>query len=257
MIVKFNHVKPDKLSLSFTWDDNFERHHSQIAPAFENIHKYCTFYINPGESDFTEKIKNNCQVLEKKGFDLGSHGYTHLRFSHLDKDQYRFQLTESQNAIAAIIGRKPSTFAFPHHDFTADMLPQAHEIYLATRNTLSDTRRYSLESQTSVPDVENWIRKAASEQHSLVFSGHSVSLETDGCRIDGYEPIPIGILHKILDIILKYEDYFDICTLEQAALKKYMIENCEYTPAAFTIKRHQQQQLLKYGLSPARISAIM
>ena len=253
----FSHICPNKLSFSFTWDDNFERHIEWIAPIFNRYHKRCTFYVNPGAENFHGLLQNGYVQLAQIGFEIGSHGYTHHHFSHLSDEDLKFQLIKSKEKIAEITNISPITFAFPHHDYSLSMLETAKKIYLETRNTLNNTYRYSLKSYTTIIDIQNAVLNAISNRHSIVFSGHSISLCTDTVgNFDGYEPIPITLLEEMLHIIMEYQNITEICTFEQAVLKEFICQNCMYTNQLFYMSENQLLYLKKYGLTHERIEEL-
>lgn len=255
---EFNKIHPNKISFSFTWDDNFERHIDWIAPIFNKYQKKCTFYINPGNHDFYESLKDGYSQLAKQEFEIGSHGYTHHHFSRLSDADFKFQLTESKEKITEITNIIPITFAFPHHDYSLRMLETAKEIYLETRNTLNNTPRYSLKSHTTIVDIQNTVLNAISNRHSLVFSGHSVSLSTDiNGTLEGFEPISSTLLDEILHLLTEYQHTSEICTFSQAVLKEFIYQNCEYTNKMFYMSRDQLLYLKKYGLSRKRIEELI
>ena len=253
----FNTINPYKLSFSFTWDDNFEAHIKWIAPVFESYQKKCTFFVNPGEPDYQEFLGKEYAQLARQKFEIGSHGYTHHHFSTLSDIVYNYQLTKSKEAIFETTGVTPLVFAFPHHDFTAQMLNKAKKIYFETRNTLHNTPRFSFKSDTTLATIQKAIDNAISNKHSLVFSGHSICLNTDIQNCDGYEPLPLNLLDEILRVILEYDEVSEICTFSQAALKEYICSNCTYTDKSFYISNDQLSYLEQFGLTIKRIEELI
>lgn len=73
-IAQFRNLHINKLSVSFTWDDNFCRHMEFIAPLFTKYKKKCTFYINVGDENFTPQLIINYKQLCNRGFEIASHG---------------------------------------------------------------------------------------------------------------------------------------------------------------------------------------
>lgn len=251
----FNNINPDKLSVSFTWDDNFERHINYIAPVFAKYKKRCTFYVNPGEQNFKGNLQAGYAMLAHNGFEIGSHGYTHHHFSRLPRADYLYQLSESKQEIMHLLGVIPTTFAFPHHDFTPTMLKEARRVYFETRNTLNHTPRFSLKSHTSLSEVQNVIENAVLKGHSLVFSGHSVCTNLE--EKEGYEPIPLNLLDDAIRIILKYHEKAEICTFRQAVIKEYIFVNCRYTMQSFYITKEQLEYLETFGLTTEKIEELV
>lgn len=254
--IYFNSINPQKKSIIFTWDDNFERHIKYIAPVFKKYRKKCTFYINPGEENFNDCLQSGYSSLAYEGFEIGSHGYTHHHYSSLSSTDQIYQLKKSKEKITDILKITPITFAFPHHDFTSEMLREAKKIYFETRNTLNNTSRFSLKSHTSLSSIKKAIDNAISTQHSIVFSGHSVSLDTD-VMSDGYEPLSIDFLEDIINLIIKYDEMIEICTFSQATLKEYIISNCQHTNQIFQLSRKQLAYLKTFGLTLKRIEELV
>lgn len=253
IILYFSKIHPDKSTLSFTWDDNFIRHSDVIAPLFKTYNIRCTFYVNPGEPSFPARLSEQYARLSLDGFEIGSHGYSHHHYSKLTELDYLDQLIQSQNAIGILIGKDPVTFAFPHHDYTQDMLQKARNVYFETRNTLVDTPRFSLKRNVIEDEVIATLNDIIQSRKSLVFSGHSVSLPEDETYTDGYEPIPLGVLHNIIEKSLSYQKELEICTFEQAVLKKYIINNCHYTNEYFKLSLDQVLYLEKYRITLDRL----
>ena len=253
----FSHIHPGKLSISFTWDDNFVRHTEYIAPIFEEHQRRCTFYVNPGEPDFIEKFQEGYTLLAHKGFEIGSHGYTHTHFSSLTHFDYLHQLIDSKEKIKLLLGIDPITFAFPHHDYTNQMLAQARKVYFETRNTLAETQRISLKSYTTSSDIQNAVENAISTYHSIVFSGHSIRLHSVNDISDGYEPVLADVLDQAISIIKRHHSVVEICTFSQAVLKKYIQANCTYTNSVVYITQEQLKYLEGFGLSLERIEELI
>ena len=137
------------------------------------------------------------------------------------------------------------------------MLNKAKEIYFETRNTLHNTPRFSFKSDTTLSSVQKVIEYTIANKNSLVFSGHSISLNTEIQHYDGYQPIKLNLLEETLGIILKHEDISEICTFSQAALKEYICSNCNYTDTLFYIDSNQLTYLEQFGLTSKRIEELI
>lgn len=133
-----------------------------------NANKRCTFYINPGVPDFIDKFCSHYQQLLDCGFEIGSHSYIHQHLSYLSGKQYVTQLKNAKNTIEQLFNYRPTTFAFPHHDFDLTMLSQARNIYFETRNTLYRSQRFSLKTTTTLESVEEALIEAIEGGYSLV-----------------------------------------------------------------------------------------
>lgn len=255
--LNFSQIHPNKLSISFTWDDNFFRHIEIIAPKFKEYNYRCTFYVNPGEPDFPARLSKGYAKLSAENFEIGSHGHTHHHFTKLTKEKYFDQLIQSKKAIEQSIGKAPCTFAFPHHDYTDKMLKDAQSVYLETRNTLNNTQRVSLKSNTSINDIEKAIEDSIKNEYSIVFSGHSVSLPNDYDQLDGYEPIKISFLDEVLKKLSIYSIHVEVLTFEQAAIKGYIVNNCSFDNKCFELTTEQELYLREYDITFGHIQELI
>lgn len=207
-------IKKNKIGVAFTWDDNFNEHYKYIAPLFKKWNCRCTFYINPGDSTFTNDMANQYKKLSEQGFEIGSHGFLHDHYSRLSYNDFYAQLVKSKEAITLLTNKIPITFAFPHHDFNEEMLKIAKSIYKETRNTLKNTIRFSLKTRTSLNEIKIAMNHAIEISSNVVFSGHSVYKQISEESNCGYEPISLHLLNEILSAIVA-EYQLPILTFEE------------------------------------------
>ena len=106
-IATFQNLHIDKLSVSFTWDDNFHRHKEFIAPLFSKYNKKCTFYINVGDKDFTSQLISNYKQLSNDGFEIGSHGYNHKSMKMMTEKEFVDQMESSIREISMLLNFRP------------------------------------------------------------------------------------------------------------------------------------------------------
>lgn len=247
----FQQFDINKASVCFTWDDNFSRHKEIIAPLFLQNKKRCTFYVNIGDTNFSQSILGYYLQLQNQGFEIGSHGYNHIHMSQLNEYDFLKQLKESIRGMEYVLKRRPTTFAFPHHDYNENMLLLTKRFFLETRNTLSNSIRISLKSNTKSSDIFNKITETVFHKCNIVFSGHSIKTEEDEEKnyIDGYEPIDIKNLKEILDFLDTNKYNLDVITFEQAALKEYIKKKCNYTNIYYTLNDTNLDELLSFGFN--------
>lgn len=248
----FRKINPQKEVVSFTWDDNLTSHAHIIAPIFMKFCNFCSFYINPGESNFSNLFLDSYQYLKAQGFEIGSHSYTHCNLSSLSSMDYIDQIKSAQDSIECNFHIRPTTFAFPHHDFDEKMLSQIRSLYLETRNTLYNSVRFSLKTATTLESIEAALKDAEKNRHTLVFSGHGAFGEGDDPNVCGYEPISSQKLQKTLEIIDSHTE-LQVCTFEQAALKTYLVLHCVNDGQSVWISDSQISYLQQYGITTERI----
>lgn len=251
----FNNINPEKGLIVFTWDDNLVSHAQIIAPIFTEYHKTCSFYINPGEPDFSANFADLYLQLGVQGFEIGSHGYTHCHLSHLTNEEYIDAIRKARDSIDHIFHVQPTTFAFPHHDFNEKMLSQSRNIYFETRNSLYSSVRYSLKTATKKEQIDEAIRNAVKNRYTLVFSGHG-AFDNKKMELCGYEPISHQMLCEFLETVEQYSD-MQVCTFEQAALKTYIQYHCKTNGKNVWINDAQMSFLKQYGLTVERIHSLL
>lgn len=251
-IFKLNNIDFQKGTVAFTWDDNLTSHTQIIAPLFLKFNKKCSFYINPGEPNFDTLFADLYQHLKLQGFEIGSHGYTHCHYSYLTDKEYIAQIKNSISSIVHIFQTQPTTFAFPHHDYDEKMLSQARNLFFETRNSLYNSVRFSLKTNTNIEQINEALRNAIHNRYTIVFSGHGAFYEEENLNACGYEPISDKQLHSILKIISQYEE-LQICTFEQAALKTYLQYHCETYGDVILLSDLKLAFLKQYGLTEERI----
>lgn len=259
--VRFHNIHPDKTSICFTWDDNFTRHFSTIAPAFIKRGMRCTFYINPGEEDFASKFLPGYSDLLNKAFEIGSHGFVHDNLCRIPHPDAVSIVKEAISRIEKQFNIYPTTFAFPYHDFNAEILDMVKTFHFETRNTLPHSKRFAIKTDTPYEDMLDAVKEAIANKHSLVFSGHSVifNIEENQERKNetGYNPILLAHLISLLDFIQTQNETVQVLTFEQAALKEYISRHCDITTDSFTVTRQQLDWLGSFHIDIGKLTQIM
>lgn len=252
MKFQLHNIVPDKGTVVFTWDDNLVSHAQVIAPMFEKFNCRCTFYINPGEKDFSVRFLSQYRELVKKKFEVGSHANTHCHPSSLTAYEFIGEMKKARDKIEEAFHIQPATFAFPYHESDEKMVSQVRNLYFETRNSLYNSVRHSLETAANIKQIHRLIESAIQDKVTLVFSGHGAFTENDAPETCGYEPIPSQVLYKILEFVTKNTE-LQICTFEQAALKTYLQYHCEMDEGSVRISESQIAFLKQYGLTQERI----
>lgn len=255
----FNHIDINKTSVCFTWDDNFIAHERLIAPQFLKRGMRCTFYINPGEPGFKENYSDSYKALSECGFEIGSHGFFHHDFSVMPPSELEYELARSVSGVSDKLGIYPSTFAFPYHAFNDDTLQAARKFYLETRNTLKNAVRFGIRTNSALDEMLLCVKTCISNKRSLVFSGHSAipDTDTDFTEDTGHEPVPLQTLSSLLDCLLTIQDSAEVLTFEQAALKQYIIDNCEVSGGSYILSGGQADWLNTFGIDTEKLSALI
>ncbi len=223
---------PDKyISVCFTWDDNSLRHYTHVAPLFLDHNIRCTFYVVPGTEDFDPAFCQYYTDLAEKGFEIGSHSYSHHYMTTLSGETLQNEFTASINRILHFTKRYPLTFAFPNHDYNPAILREAHRFHLETRNTLQNSRRFSIKRRTMTDDLLEALEQSIANGTNLIFSGHSIITEDeikDGKQGEGYEPMRSGVLQSFISKLGQYSDNIRVQTFSQASIKQWFQSNAKY-----------------------------
>ncbi len=193
-------MKYYKNNVCFTWDDNFTRHYSLIAPLFDRYGFKCSFYINSNDESLNETMALNYSNLYKRGFEIGSHGSKHINMLKLGNQKFRDSLKISQKEFQEKIGCTPKTFAFPYHKFNENLVCIAKEVFIETRNTLPNSVRIGLKQSTSSSYLLEKIDELSNSDNTLIISGHSVVTKEEAFLEleEGYEPF----VYEELEILL-------------------------------------------------------
>ena len=257
MQLQFHRINPDASIAIFTWDDNSDSHASIIAPVFMEYGMRCTFYINPGVPSFSSRLAPMYRELSDEGFEIGSHGDVHQHLSSLSGTEYVQQLKKSQSTIEQYLKKRPTTFAFPHHDFDISMLSQARNVYFETRNSLFHSKRFSLKTATLLEEIEETLDEVLQhKENMLVFSGHGAFEGAFEFDRFGYEPVSASKIRAILNMICNRHGV-QVCTLEQAALRSYLLLHGTQCGNIVEIDSIQADLLCQYGLTYERMLQIL
>lgn len=253
---KFNNILLDRITVCFTWDDNFAEHKIFIAPLFLNHNISCTFFINVGDKNFTEEIANNYMYLYKTGFEIGSHSLNHFNLISLNKTDIIRQIKGSLDQMEDIFNHRPTTFAFPYHDYNKYIFDKVKKYFFETRNSLNNSVRIDLHTLTSNLDIVNEITKAIINRYNIVFAGHSIKSLKDNIS-SGYHPILLDTLDKILNFVKYNREKINILTFEQSALKEYIKKNCRFNQTHCFISNYDQLYLSNFGLTIDKLRKLM
>lgn len=261
--LRFHNVHPNKITVSFTWDDNFSRHIKYIAPAFLKRNMRCTFYINPGEEGFEQTHLPGYLDLSKQAFEIGSHGYLHENLCSLPYDASVDIVRHANASIQKLFHIYPATFAFPYHDYDEEVLSMVKSHHLETRNTLPGSKRFGIKTDSPLEDMISAVKTSIDENYALVFSGHSVILNPKEVADEqlknetGYNPILLDHLNRLLDFLQTKNEHMEVLTFVQAALKEYVRDHCQFTQDSFTITQEQLNRLKPYHLGIERLGQLM
>jgi len=258
--IPLSKVPPNKISISFTWDDNSIRHISIIAPLFIENGLRCTFYIVPGDQKFDSLFSLEYSDLAKKGFEIGSHSYSHQYMSSLSKQESEEEFNKAVKKILKYINQYPFSFAFPNHDYNDILINKARSYHLETRNTLFNAIRFSIKTDTSLKDMIEAVDEAISNKTNLIFSGHSIITEEEYYNKqngEGYQPMRTIILSELLFYLKKAVSKADVLTFSQSALREFIKKTACLQNEEWIISTEQLRALGKFHITQENIMSIL
>lgn len=250
----------NKISISFTWDDNSNRHYSLLAPIFLENGFRCTFYIVPGEHHFEKVYSDKYYELAIQGFEIGSHSFSHKYMTSLTIQQQERELSTAVKKICSKLKIYPLTFAFPYHDYNETLVEQTRIFHLETRNTLKNSIRYSIKTQTSLQSLKEAIENSQRCGNILVFSGHSLITEEEyllGLPGEGYEPMRTILLKQTLEYLRTIGHKAEVITFAKAVLRQWIMNEGVYNGVEWVITMDKLAQLSKYEINEHNITSLI
>lgn len=257
--IEYKNIDFNKLSISFSWDDNFLSHYYVISEIFSEFNKKCTFYINIGEDDFESCYLKKYKDLFLNGFELGNHLYKHKYSTKLSTKEFENLISMSLKSYTKFFNTLPTTFAFPYHNCNEDLENKVLTKHIAIRNKLYNTKRISLNTTSNLENIEADIKKYSELNYNIVFSGHSIIPNKDYkpySEQQGYEPINVELLKNVLKLCTSYEKY-QILTVEQAALKHYIKTMCQFDNRHVRFNYENIEYLSNVGFDFEKISTFL
>ncbi|AIS52474.1 hypothetical protein TKV_c13030 [Thermoanaerobacter kivui] len=83
-----------------------------------------TFFF---EGKWAEKNPDVIKEIFQKGHEVGSHGYTHVKYTSLSRQQYEEDIRKCGELLEKITGTKPTLFAPPYGDFNEEVVKVAEQ----------------------------------------------------------------------------------------------------------------------------------
>jgi peptidoglycan/xylan/chitin deacetylase (PgdA/CDA1 family) len=127
----------DKPRLSFTFDDGWESAYTNGAALLNRYGYEGTFYLNPSTID-TANFMTSDQVAElvKNGHEIASHGYEHLNFTTLKRDDINYQFEHASNYFKEVHNMQRVSFAAPFGGNDPQTTFYARKYYASLRGTI-------------------------------------------------------------------------------------------------------------------------
>jgi len=178
--------------VSFTFDDGFVDTLNIAYPILAQYGYTGTAYIPTGLMD-TESgyymTTTDLQILAKAGWEIGSHGVNHYDLTTLDAATLTHELANSKTVLQ-VLGFNVQTIASPYGAYNTGVLVEIEKYYYGHRtaqntpilNNIPVSDRYQIRgwvitNDTSVQQVEQYVKKAMDERKWLVLVFHKFDRE--------------------------------------------------------------------------------
>ena len=116
---------PDKLVV-FTFDDATASQYSVVAPLLKKYGFGATFFICEFPPNFKDSSKymnwRQIKELDKMGFEVANHTWTHSNVSGLSKEQFIIQLKYIEDKCDSLDIKVPTTFAYPGYGLSRSVM---------------------------------------------------------------------------------------------------------------------------------------
>ena len=180
--------------ITFTFDDGCLSTYTKAFPILEKYSYPATVFIitstlgEPGYMTIEQVLD-----LADKGWEIGSHTVSHPDLTQLTDYQLNYELLESKRYLESF-GLKVENFASPYGKYDERVIKAVAQYYVSHRtawpaglNDLplkdSEDRYYlksvSVEAQTTVEEVKQWITKAKEEGKWLILLFHHIDKSGD------------------------------------------------------------------------------
>lgn len=112
-----------KIALTFNvaWDDKDVR---KILDVLDNYGLKSTFFF---VGEWVQKYPDSASLIHSKGHELASHSQTHADMTKLTHDKAMLEITQSQEIISKISGKKPLLFRAPSGAYDNKVIEVAKE----------------------------------------------------------------------------------------------------------------------------------
>lgn len=129
----------DEPMISITFDDGWESVYSKGAPILDKHQIRTTQYILSGSFDFFNYLSRpQVLSLHNAGHDIQSHTVSHSDLTSLTPTELKYELEQSKNEIAKLVGKDIKDFASPLNRQNAEVVEEVKKYYRSHRNTDAD-----------------------------------------------------------------------------------------------------------------------
>lgn len=118
-------TKEKKLALTFDISWGEEKPETILDVLAERDLKKATFFLS---AQWSEEHPEIVKRIQDMGYEIGSHGYQHIKYSRLTDEEIIQEIRKAQNVLSEITGTKPTLIRTPDGDFDARVLKIANKM---------------------------------------------------------------------------------------------------------------------------------
>lgn len=111
------------LTFDISWGDKRTEPILQVLKD-KNVDKATFFLSSPWSQSHPEIVKKMVEM----GFEIGSHGHTHVNYSTLTDEEIRKQIITAHQILSEVTGKTPNLIRLPNGDFDKRVLGIADEL---------------------------------------------------------------------------------------------------------------------------------
>lgn len=194
------------VTVDATWGDDKT---IALLDLFDKHGLKVTFFL---AGHWIKSYPDKVREIASRGHELGNHSWTHPHMSALSRDKVRDELERTQQAIADLVGKRPSVFRPPFGDYTNTVITVAKECGL-------DTIQWSVDSldwkDLSAGQIHERVMKRVRPGAIILFhnagknSVEALDWIIRDLKTEGYAMLPVS------QLLLEGETYIDRSTGEQ------------------------------------------
>lgn len=135
-----DHAK-EKLSIAFTFDDGLASHLELVVPELLKRNIPATFFpivAKIGQDGYL--TWSQLDLIQKNGFEIGSHSFSHKRLISFSKRDLRQEITHSKEILQEKLGQSITQFSLPYGVYSRssiNLLSVDYNVVLSTKSKIN------------------------------------------------------------------------------------------------------------------------